>query len=655
MRTRSLIAVGLSLVALALSVGPASALSNEEIRKAARSYQLLGVYGTPRISALAFSPDGARLYAAGTDDLLRVFDATDLSLLASYDHRGAWASHVAVSPDGGRIAVGDADGTVTVRDANTGQVTGRFAGAGRPVIGLAWGKTDSQLAVAFLHGPIRVIDVLSSRPLETMGGPGEWFGRVDFHVELGLAVSAGKGGDIRIWELSGGRMRAHIPVGDVFHTELELSPGGTMVTAAEADGALRVFDIVSGEQLCSAPGLARGGLVYARDGQTIFRPTATGEPQRMVVKDCSVRETLAAPPRWTGLPLEINDEEEAKARGEVRAHRARIYAGSNAALSPNGDWMAESWGDTLRIWELSTGRVLASRDTGLAAVTSVAFSPTEPLLAIADRTGAVRVREPEQGGAVRAVLVLPKGPADAISFSANGRWLAVAGPDDHVRAWEVLAGSVARTLFGHEAPVTDVAFAPQGLDLYSASADGTLAVWDIETRQRTRTIEGPGQPLRRITVSPDGGRLAVWSAPPPKDGDEPPSPAALKGPRLYGVGGGLLTTVELPHAGGAGAWTPDGKLLFTSLDSLVALTGDGKREEGRGAGRYAELDFTPDGALMAGASREGSVDLVDPRTGALVTSLAGHTGRVNAVAFSADGRMVASGSEDGTVRVWARP
>jgi WD40 repeat protein len=348
---------------------------------------------------------------------------------------------------------------------------------------------------------------------------------------------------------------------------------------------------------------------------------------------------------------------------DVAARRALHPAGHTgeviaAAFSPDGHQLAfDGEGDRVRVWDLVAGRELPLLVGHTDLIRSLAFSPDGQRLASGSVDNTVRIWDPVKGQLLHTLRGHNWRGVNSVAFSPDGRRVASAGEDGTVRLWDAATGQALRTLRGEFlVAFHGVAFSPDGRRLASGHSDHSVRLWDGTTGRELRKLEGHTDLVTAVVFSPDGRRLASGSWD--------------KTVRVWDAATGRELRTLQGHTDWvrAVAFSPDGlRLCSASLDGTVRLwasvketvglwdstTDQGLRfcECGATLG-HCQLAFSPDGRWVASGGRDGKVFIFDVDTGRALQTCTGHTDKVLAVAFSPDGRQVASASSDRTVRVW---
>jgi len=193
---------------------------------------------------------------------------------------------------------------------------------------------------------------------------------------------------------------------------------------------------------------------------------------------------------------------QAHSQGPHTLH-AHAYQASAVAWRPDGKQFASAGGEpsqpgAIKIWEATTGKLLATLHGHKLAITSLAWHPHRNLLASGSFDKTVKLWDTSAQKEL-ATLAGHKSDVKSVAFSHQGDRLASASRDKTIRLWEVVQAldgmAEGRTFSGHESDVTAVAFAPDGQTLASASLDKTVRLWSLKTLAVQQTLRGYDGPL----------------------------------------------------------------------------------------------------------------------------------------------------------------
>ncbi len=283
----------------------------------------------------------------------------------------------------------------------------------------------------------------------------------------------------------------------------------------------------------------------------------------------------------------------------------------------------------------------------------------------------------------RATFQNNTGPIFCLVYSPDGKHLALGTGGFDARIWEATTGRELAVLEGHTNGISSVAFSPTGNTLAVGSWDKTVSIWSIAAEiVRKGTIECDGQ-VTKVVFSPDGKFLVVAEARTVKvwdlTGENPKEQTVFKtgaqsmalvsdaqmlltvsedgAVRIWHIKTGLIqATIQEAGSGAFAIVAYDGgKMLALADSSAITLLehNAGKTSKKNSIKEITTcLSISPDGKVLAAGVLDKTIKFWDSSNGRELATLAGHTGRINAIAYSPDGKMLVSASDDKTVRLW---
>ncbi len=456
---------------------------------------------------------------------------------------------------------------------------------------------------------------------------------IDFSPDGRFAVSSGESGNVKLWELSTGRLLKNwhpssdqvesLPTSEVafinqgkeiligstgnpllawdFHQpgevvrsfidpgsdtqasiwDFSISPNGTEVLALSAKNELKRWNLKSGKFVNKFPKPSEKMVTvcYALDGKTAYTGTRKGNILKWSMK---------------------NDSQE----GTINMHSKSVNA---LSISPDGNTMLSGSTDySVKLWDMATNKVLQAFD--------YAYSPGQSAV-----------------------------------FSPNGKHLAFGNNDQNIIIWDI-ENKVAIDTFrsGHTRNITEVRYSPdaEGKYIISGALDKSLILWDAASGAIIHRLQGYTKMVKQIDFSSDKTHSCIVQ----EFSKDITTWNAKKEDGIVMLTGHTADVI-------AARFSPDGSYLLSSSDDRTMIRWDFGDSLQKVVSKkldqsVQDLAVSPNERYAITTSNDKTVDLWDLDKMEVIKTFTGHTDKVTSLAFSLDGQFAMSGSNDNTVKIY---
>ena len=566
---------------------------------------------------ITYSKDGSLFAAAGTIGVW-LYDAHTGKELNLFLGHTEGVDNVVISPDNSLLASDSEDIKITLRDLKTGDLKLTLSGHTAGVSTLTFSQDGQKLISGGDDELIHFWDVATGKQILTIAGHAEGVSEVMCSPNDEILASYGSDKMIHLWNAHTGEF-LHTLIG---HTDsissISFSPDSKLLASGNQDGKIRIWDTKTGKL-----------------GNTITATTDTD----------GVNAVVFSPDGKTLVSNNDNDDVIQFwdfAKGErLKSIQSPPDTTYYIKFSPDGATLANTHSDgTIRFWDVASGSPSITLDGYAQMFVCMTHSPISNTLAVLDGDRRLRLWDTQTCRHLKTIHLYPQ-RVGCIAIAPDG--IRLAYDDDRNNTVNILnteTGEKEKTFEGHLNDITSVAFSVDGKTLAGGDDHGIIYLWNATSGKCTKKLETKSVEIRNLIFSSDGKLLASSTDSEIQFWDLTTGDTIKKIPGHTAAPSPDFQTFLCIN---------DFKIQFWNMDDDKPVMIIDKKA--------SNVAYSPNGKTFAYTHwEEDQICFGNANTGKIIASYThGHIDGIWFLSYSPDGRTLATGGWDSTVKLWNVP
>ncbi|MEL6438181.1 MAG: NB-ARC domain-containing protein [Cyanobacteria bacterium J06621_8] len=550
------------------------------------------------VVSLKFSPDGQMLASGSCDCTAKLWDVNTGRCLHTLREHEQEVWSVAFSPDGTTLASGCDDHKTRLWNIHTGKRLKTFQGHKNEVLSVAFSLDGQQLITGSHDNTIKLWNIKTQECLQVFQGHEDGVRSVSISPDGTMLASSSNDRTIRLWNIKNGKCLKILQGHKNAVFAVSFSPQGNLIASSSVGQKIRLWNATTGECL----------KVF--QGHSNMVNSIVFHPQGGILASGSYDQSIKL---W-----------------DLKTYQCvkTLQGYSNQALavtfSPDAQTLVSGGHDEkIRLWDIKTGKVVRTLHEHTNWVFSVAFSQNcsastlkksgKRVLASGSADKTIKIWDVSTGKVIKT-LQGHEAAVRSIIFASDGQTIASGSDDGTIRIWDIDTGRNLKILREHQAEIWSIALNPDGRILASASIDGTVKLWEVQTGKCLKTLSDHKSWVLYVAFSSDNNTLATTS-----------SDQTI---RLWNINTGECEAVLRDEIGHSllVAFSNDGQILASCRqDHKIRLWHTSNREyfktlQGHQA-LINSIAFSPDGDTLASSSEDETIKIWDLKSGQCVKTL----------------------------------